>query len=62
MAAIKILYGYIAMKSLMTPSKAQITLNNAFMTNTSANSKRIAKNTLLLYVRMLFMMALVSTL
>ena len=27
------------------------------MTNTSANSKRIAKNTLLLYVRMLFMMA-----
>lgn len=27
------------------------------MTNTSANNKRIAKNTLLLYVRMLFMMA-----
>ena len=27
------------------------------MTNTSANSKRIVKNTLLLYVRMLFMMA-----
>lgn len=28
------------------------------MTNTSANNKRIAKNTLLLYVRMLFMMAI----
>ena len=27
------------------------------MTNTNQNSKRIAKNTLLLYVRMLFMMA-----
>lgn len=56
MAAIKILYGYIAMKSLMTPSKAQITLNNAFMTNTFANNKRIAKNTLLLYFRMLLLM------
>lgn len=28
------------------------------MTDTSSNSKRIAKNTLLLYVRMLFMMAI----
>ena len=27
------------------------------MTDTSANNKRIAKNTLLLYFRMLFMMA-----
>ena len=27
------------------------------MTDTSANNKRIAKNTLLLYIRMLFLMA-----